>query len=177
MTDAEWAVVRPLLPVPGWLQGGGGQPEAYCHRAMLDAVRYLVDNGSKWRAMPSDFPPWDRVYASFRRWRDHGLVTEFHDRLRGRVRVILIDIDAPPRSPHAGPDPPPMARSPLNGRDRILVTPLYLRRVCSQRVLREMLEINESGGAPWRGRGAAQLRVDKMRPPDSASTRINPLAA
>ena len=24
MTDAEWAVVRPLLPVPGWLRGRGG---------------------------------------------------------------------------------------------------------------------------------------------------------
>ncbi|MCX5397530.1 IS5 family transposase [Streptomyces sp. NBC_00102] len=33
-----------------------------------------------------DFPPWDRVYAFFRRWRDHVLVREFHDRLRGRVR-------------------------------------------------------------------------------------------
>jgi hypothetical protein len=57
MSDAEWAVVRPLLPVPGWLRGRGGQPEAYCHRAMLDAIRYLVDNGTKWRAMPADFPP------------------------------------------------------------------------------------------------------------------------
>ncbi|MEU9304988.1 transposase [Streptomyces sp. NPDC048269] len=53
MSDAEWAVVRPLLPVPGWLRGRGGQPEAYCHRAMLDAIRYLVDNGTKWRAMPA----------------------------------------------------------------------------------------------------------------------------
>ncbi|MFI0718290.1 IS5 family transposase [Streptomyces sp. NPDC021224] len=87
MTDAEWAVVRPLLPVPGWMRGRGGQPEAYCHRAILDAVRYLVDNGIKWRAMPADFPPWDRVYAFFRRWRDHGMVKEFHDRLRGRVRM------------------------------------------------------------------------------------------
>ena len=84
MTDAEWAVVRPLLPVPGWMRGRGGQPEAYCHRAILDAIRYLVDNGIKWRAMPADFPPWDRVYAFFRRWRDHGLVKEFHDRLRGQ---------------------------------------------------------------------------------------------
>ncbi|MEW2085906.1 hypothetical protein AB0884_29880, partial [Streptomyces sp. NPDC005283] len=33
-----------------------------------------------------DFPGWDRVYAFFRRWRQHGLITEFHDRLRGRVR-------------------------------------------------------------------------------------------
>src|SRR5689334_891602 len=51
------------LPVPGWLRGRGGQQEAYCHRAMLDVIRYLVDNGTKWRAMPADFPPWDRVYA------------------------------------------------------------------------------------------------------------------
>ncbi|MFE7929870.1 transposase [Streptomyces sp. NPDC057456] len=56
MTDAEWAVVRPLLPVPGWLRGRGGQPEAYCHRQILDAIRYLVDNGIKWRAMPARLP-------------------------------------------------------------------------------------------------------------------------
>ena len=87
MTDAEWVVVRPLLPVPGWMRGRGGQPEAYCHRAMLDAVFYLVDNGIKWRAMPADFPPWDRVYAFFRRWRDHGLAREFHGRLRVQVRT------------------------------------------------------------------------------------------
>lgn len=86
MTDGEWAVVRPLLPVPAWLRGRGGQPEAYCHRAILDAIRYLVDNGIKWRAMPGDFPPWERVYAFFRRWRDRLLVREFHDRLRARVR-------------------------------------------------------------------------------------------
>lgn len=89
MTDAEWARVLPLLPVPGWMRGRGGRPEAYCHRAMLDAIRYLVDNGIKWRAMPVDFPPWDRIYAFFRRWRDNALVKEFHDRLRARVREEL----------------------------------------------------------------------------------------
>ncbi|MFF7889081.1 transposase [Streptomyces sp. NPDC020794] len=36
--------------------------------------------------MPADFPPWDRVYAFFRCWRDHALVKEFHDRLRSRIR-------------------------------------------------------------------------------------------
>ncbi|MFE3416835.1 IS5 family transposase [Streptomyces mirabilis] len=56
---------------------------------MLDAIRYLVDNGIKWRAMPADFPPWDRAYAFFRSWRDHGLVKEFHDRLRARIRERL----------------------------------------------------------------------------------------
>ncbi|MEZ0069173.1 transposase, partial [Streptacidiphilus sp. MAP12-20] len=86
MTDAEWAQVRASLPVPGWLEGRGGQPEGYCHRQMVDAVRYLVDNGIKWRAMPADFPVWDRVYAFWRRWRDKGFTRELHDRLRDRVR-------------------------------------------------------------------------------------------
>ncbi|WP_420706472.1 transposase [Streptomyces sp. MspMP-M5] len=53
---------------------------------MLDAIRYVTDNGIKWRAMPADFPAWERAYAFFRRWRERGLVKEFHDRLRGRVR-------------------------------------------------------------------------------------------
>ncbi|MFD8799678.1 transposase [Streptomyces atroolivaceus] len=35
--------------------------------------------------MRSDFPAWARVHAFFRRWREHGLITEFHDRLRGTV--------------------------------------------------------------------------------------------
>jgi len=65
MTAAEWAEVRAVLPVPCWLEGRGGQPEGYCHRQMIDAIRYLVDNGIKWRAMPSDFPAWDRVYSFY----------------------------------------------------------------------------------------------------------------
>ncbi|MFD8708807.1 IS5 family transposase [Kitasatospora sp. NPDC059648] len=97
MSDMEWAVVRDAMPVPGWLEGRGGQPEGYCHRQMVDAVRYLVAGGITWRAMPADFPAWDRVYAFFRRWRDKGLVGEFHDRLRDRVREA------------AGRDPEPTA--------------------------------------------------------------------
>ncbi|WP_263107679.1 transposase [Kitasatospora sp. DSM 101779] len=68
MTDAEWAVVRDAMPVPAWLEGRGGQPDCYCHRQMLDAVRC----GITWRAMPADYPAWDRVYAFYRRWRDQG---------------------------------------------------------------------------------------------------------
>jgi transposase len=86
LTDAEWQEIRPLLPVPAWMEGRGGRPEGYCHRVMLDAVFYVVDNGIKWRNMPVDFPAWDRVYAFWRRWRQNGLIGELHDRLRGKVR-------------------------------------------------------------------------------------------
>lgn len=97
MSDEQWQVIRPLLLVPTWMEGRGGRPEGYCHRVWLDAIFYVVDGGIKWRAMPVDFPPWDRVYAFFRRWRENGLVAELHDRLRGKVREA------------AGRDPEPTA--------------------------------------------------------------------
>lgn len=86
MSDEEWAAVRPLLPTPAWLEGRGGQPGGFCHRQMLDAIRYLVAGGISWRSMPADFPAWARVYAFFRRWRENGLIAELHDRLRAKVR-------------------------------------------------------------------------------------------
>ncbi|WP_370254521.1 transposase [Streptomyces sp. V4I8] len=68
------------------MEGRGGQPEGCCDRQLLDAIRYLVAGGIAWRALPAEFPDWGRVYDFFRRWREHGLIAEFHDRLRGRVR-------------------------------------------------------------------------------------------
>jgi transposase len=89
MTDAEWAVVRAAMPVPAWLEGRGGQPEAFCHREMVDAVRFVVDNGAKWRNVPADFPRWRAVYDFFRRWRRHGYVRELYQRLRRMERRRL----------------------------------------------------------------------------------------
>ncbi|MFI6607975.1 IS5 family transposase [Streptomyces sp. NPDC050507] len=82
MTDTEWAEVRAAMPVPAWLLKQGGCPEAYCHREMLDAVRYLVDNGVKWTALPVDFPYWRAVYDFFHRWRTYDYERELHERLR-----------------------------------------------------------------------------------------------
>lgn len=53
---------------------------------MIDAVRYVVDNGVKWANLLCDFPPFKRVHAFARRWQIQGLLTELHDRLRNRVR-------------------------------------------------------------------------------------------
>lgn len=74
------------MPVPAWLLKRGGRPEAYCHQTMLDAVRYLVDNGVKWTALPVDFPYWRAVYDFFRRWRSYNYVRELYERLRCSAR-------------------------------------------------------------------------------------------
>ncbi|MEV5086097.1 IS5 family transposase [Streptomyces sp. NPDC056159] len=86
MTDTEWSTVRGMIPVPAWGEGRGGRPEEYCHRDILDAIRYVVDNGVKWPALPADYPPWKAVHRFFTRWRKQGLIDEFHDRLRAATR-------------------------------------------------------------------------------------------
>ncbi|WP_247197168.1 transposase [Streptomyces sp. GESEQ-35] len=58
------------------LQGRGGRPEGYCHRQMLDAIRYLVAGGISWRAMPVDFLDWGRVSAFFHRRREHEMISD-----------------------------------------------------------------------------------------------------
>ncbi|MGW1077063.1 transposase [Streptomyces sp. NPDC002537] len=54
-TVAEWALLEPLLPVPACQTKTGGHPEKLPRRQIVDAIRYTVDNGAKWRALPSDF--------------------------------------------------------------------------------------------------------------------------
>lgn len=87
LTDAQWAAIAGLIPVPTWIGGRGWRPEGCCHREMIDAMLYINDNGTKWRALPVDFPDWMAAYRFFRRWRDQGLPAVLHDRLRRACRV------------------------------------------------------------------------------------------
>jgi len=48
----------------------------YPIRTVVDAILYLVDNGTKWRSLPRDFPPWQGVYYNFRAWVKSGLWEE-----------------------------------------------------------------------------------------------------
>ncbi len=74
------------MPLPAWRWGRGERPEEHCRRAIVDAIRYVVDNGCKWRALPLDFPPHPTVYAFFVRWERAQYVDDLHDALRDRLR-------------------------------------------------------------------------------------------
>jgi transposase len=86
-SDAQWSVIDRLLPDPAWLVGRGGRPELHCRRAIVDAIFYVVDNGIKWRALPSDFPPWSTVYNHFAAWEAAGVTQDVLDCLRDRIRL------------------------------------------------------------------------------------------
>jgi transposase len=68
LSDEEFALVQPLLPVP---RPSGRKPTD--PRAILNAFFYLVRAGCPWRYLPKDFPPFTTVQNRFYAWRDSGL--------------------------------------------------------------------------------------------------------
>lgn len=82
LSDAEWAALEPLLPPPSTR----GRPLKWPRRLMVEAIFYLVRSGCAWRMLPTSFPPWQTVFAHFRRWRLDGTLRRAHDRLRALAR-------------------------------------------------------------------------------------------
>lgn len=86
-TDAQWALIAPLLPPAGNTTGHGGRPEKWPRRLVVDAVFYLVHGGIPWRELPREFPPPSTVWSMFTRWVRAGVWARVHDALVGLLRV------------------------------------------------------------------------------------------
>src|SRR3712207_2305955 len=85
LSDAEWACIEPLIPVPK----APGRPRVHALREILNAIFYSVRSGCAWRLLPHDFPPWKTIYHYFRTWRIDGTWERMHNALRERVRVRI----------------------------------------------------------------------------------------
>jgi len=93
LTDAQWALLVPLLPPPK----PGGRPRTVNLREILNAIFYLLRAGCAWRLLPHDLPPWGTVHDYVRQWRLNGTWACIHDTLRPQGREA------------AGRDPTPSA--------------------------------------------------------------------
>lgn len=56
-------------------------------REMMEAMLWILRTGAPWRDLPMSFPPWQSVYARFRKWREIGLWSH----LLGYFREELAD--------------------------------------------------------------------------------------
>lgn len=82
LTDAQWALIEPLLPPAP----GGGRPRTTDLREVLNAIFYNLRTGCAWELLPHDFPPPGTVYDYYSRWRRDGTIERVHDTLRRAVR-------------------------------------------------------------------------------------------
>lgn len=57
LSDAQWAVVQPLIEPTG----ARGRPPTQDRRRVLDALFYMARTGCQWRMLPHDYPPWQTI--------------------------------------------------------------------------------------------------------------------
>ena len=69
VTDAEFALIEPLLPAAR----RGGRRRGTALREVLNALLYLLRTGCPWRMLPREFPPRSTVYGYFRRFWQEGI--------------------------------------------------------------------------------------------------------
>jgi len=89
LTDAEWTLLEPLLPPESPI----GRPRLHALRtirnAICNAIFSQLRTGGAWRFLPQEWPPWQTVYCSLRRWRGDGTWERIQQILRDWRRQRL----------------------------------------------------------------------------------------
>jgi len=81
LTDAQWAVLGPLLPVGK----KPGRPPTWAKRQLIDGIRWRTRAGCPWRDVPERYGPWASVYGLFRAWQRDGTWAAIWTSLQARA--------------------------------------------------------------------------------------------
>jgi putative transposase len=82
VTDAEWALVEPLIP---HAKRGGGKRTVEM-RAVVNGLMFVLSTGCQWRAILKDLPPKSTVYGYFDLWTYDGTLDRIHHALYVKCR-------------------------------------------------------------------------------------------
>jgi len=74
LTDAQWAIVEPMIP-PAKQGKRGGRPREVNMREVLNTIFSLHRSGCQGELLPHDVWPKSTVYDAFSQWRDDGQCT------------------------------------------------------------------------------------------------------
>lgn len=67
LTDEQWSVIEPVLPVPPRRRDGKGRPRVPA-RAVLNGILWILWTGAPWKAMPSEYPPYQTCHRRMQEW-------------------------------------------------------------------------------------------------------------
>jgi len=84
LTDEQWDLVSPLLPVPR-PSGGRGRPPLD-QRALLDGVLWKFRHRRPWRSIPPRYASHQACYQHFQRWKRLGLTKKI-------MQTLLDDVE------------------------------------------------------------------------------------
>ena len=121
LTNEQWEIVAPLVPEQR-RRDGRGRPRVES-RSVLEGILWVLWTGAPWRALPSEYPPYQTCHRRMQEWvrdrvfmkvlralaedlRERGkfdLTETFVDGThagakRGALSSVLLDVDQQPRS-------------------------------------------------------------------------------
>ena len=82
LTDAEWALVEPLIPPAK----RGGRKREVDVREVLNGILYVLATGCQWRALPKGLPPRSTAHGYLGPWVWDGTLGRLHHALFVQVR-------------------------------------------------------------------------------------------
>src|SRR5512134_102966 len=82
LSDEQWQLIKPLLP-----KKKQGRDPQHARREMMNALLYWARTGCQWRMLPHDLPPWEAVYAFWRRLVERHILQRINDALRVQIRL------------------------------------------------------------------------------------------
>ena len=85
LTDAEWALVEPLIPPAK----RGGRKRAVDVREIANGLLYVLSTGCQWRAVPKDLPPKSTLFDYFDLWNWDGTLRRIHEELYVKCREAM----------------------------------------------------------------------------------------
>ena len=91
VTDAEWAILEPLMPAAKAL----GRPRTTDLREVVNAILYMARTGCQWRMLPREFPPRGTVQRYFYAWRCDGTLRAMNHHLLMAAREAAVRAASP----------------------------------------------------------------------------------
>ena len=67
LTDEQWSVVEPLIPKPKARKDRKGRPRI-ASRSVLDGMLWVLWTGAPWKALPSEYPPYQTCHRRMQEW-------------------------------------------------------------------------------------------------------------
>ncbi|MEG6549731.1 IS5 family transposase [Desulfocurvibacter africanus] len=98
LTDEQWAILEPLIPVPKRRPDGRGRPWKP-NREVLAGILWILRTGAAWQHLPSHFPPYQTCHRRFQKWVREGVMRSILETLardleeRGQIDLSECFID------------------------------------------------------------------------------------
>ena len=75
LTEYQWQLLEPLLPVPPVREDGRGRPWRD-PRDVLGGILWVLRTGAPWADLPKRYPPYQTCHRRFQAWVEAGVMEQ-----------------------------------------------------------------------------------------------------